>query len=129
MLEEREAVMNQLISDFYSCVGLLEGNHEQLKEFSYSMQHKKDLLLSESVGSSSSSTSNLNNLEKYCGVEVPSVVSVHPPEQAKNKGSGSRIPSGKELSMKATRPVKRRCRRCNKFATHNSRTCTEVLDP
>ena len=28
VIEERETVMNQLILDFFSCVGLLEENHE-----------------------------------------------------------------------------------------------------
>ncbi|KAL8170746.1 hypothetical protein V2J09_022550 [Rumex salicifolius] len=48
-----------------------------------------------------SSISIQQNLDKYCGVEVPSEVHILPPEQAKNKGRSSRISSGREVSMAA----------------------------
>ncbi|KAL8151695.1 hypothetical protein V2J09_021503 [Rumex salicifolius] len=96
-----------------------------MKAFSVHMLQKKEPLLSECGDSSTSSISIQQNLEKYCGVEVPSKVHILPPEQAKNKGSGSRISSGRDVSMAASHSGRRRCGRCNKYATHNSRICTK----
>ncbi|KAL8140488.1 hypothetical protein V2J09_006509 [Rumex salicifolius] len=71
-IEEREAVMNQLVSDFYSCVNLLEDKPDMMKAFSVYMMQKKESLLFECGNSATSSISIHQNLEKYCGVEVPS---------------------------------------------------------
>ncbi|KAL8129394.1 hypothetical protein V2J09_018549 [Rumex salicifolius] len=108
-IEEREALMNQLISDIYSYVGLWEDKPDMMKAFSLQMMQKKESLLSECGDSATSSMSIQQNLEKYYGVEVPSEVHILPPEQAKNKGSGSRIPSGREVSMATSRSGQRRC--------------------
>ncbi|KAL8142990.1 hypothetical protein V2J09_016022, partial [Rumex salicifolius] len=71
-IEEREVVMNQLISYFYSCVGLLEDKIDMMKAFSLHMMQKKESLVSECGDGATSSISIQQNLEKYCIVEVPS---------------------------------------------------------
>ncbi|KAL8128916.1 hypothetical protein V2J09_018071 [Rumex salicifolius] len=95
--------------DFYSCVGLLDGKADMMKAFSLHMMQQKEALLPECADSATNSISIQQNLEKYCRVEVPSDVDILPPEQAKNKGSCSRIPNRREVSMAVKRSGQRRC--------------------
>lgn len=50
-------------------------------------------------------------------------VSVQNPNISRNKGSGSRIKSGKEISMNGNTDKRRKCSRCNQVAGHNARSC------
>ena len=121
-LEEMDTMRSELISDFYSCLGHLEGNTEALKDFSLLIKEHKNKLSSCSVDNDSGCrVSLLRNAEALAGASIATEVSIFPPDQAKNKGSGKRIMSSKEISIAASLHPKRRCGKCKKLATHNSR--------
>ncbi|KAL8152903.1 hypothetical protein V2J09_010663 [Rumex salicifolius] len=128
-IDEWETIMNQLISDFYSCVGLLDDKPDMMKAFSLHMNQKKEALLSECVDSATRSISIQQNLEKYCGVEVPFEVHILPPEQAKNKGRGSHIPNGREVFMVARRLGQRRCSRLYSEGKDVNPSHVSLVDP
>ncbi|XP_074299831.1 protein FAR-RED IMPAIRED RESPONSE 1-like [Silene latifolia] len=52
-----------------------------------------------------------------------SEVTIHPPEQARNKGSGKRLKSAKEQAIEKVAKPKRLCAYCKERVTHDRRTC------
>ncbi|XP_074288443.1 protein FAR-RED IMPAIRED RESPONSE 1-like [Silene latifolia] len=52
-----------------------------------------------------------------------SEVTIHPPEQACNKGSGKRLKSAKQQAIEKAAKPKRLCAYCKERVTHDRRTC------
>ncbi|XP_074315600.1 protein FAR1-RELATED SEQUENCE 5-like [Silene latifolia] len=50
-------------------------------------------------------------------------VTIHPPEQARNKGSGKRLKSAKQQAIEKAAKPKRLCAYCKERVTHDRRTC------
>ncbi|XP_047980430.1 uncharacterized protein LOC125222061 [Salvia hispanica] len=61
--------------------------------------------------------------EELYGVVRPDVIHAHPPNVVKCKGSGSRLASKMEAAKKAASKPPRRCGKCHKMVSHDSRDC------
>lgn len=108
--------------DILLCVGLTEGNMEQLYHFAQVIREHKDLFLNEQV-SESIGCSKQVVMESFYGPISSSIVDVQPLLQANNKGSGRRFRSGKEKVVEESKKPKRLCQTCNELCHHDSRNC------
>ncbi|XP_031106329.1 protein FAR1-RELATED SEQUENCE 5-like [Ipomoea triloba] len=63
-------------------------------------------------------------INSFCGsMSKASLVEVHNPVKAKNKGSGKRLKSARERAVSKCAKQSRRCHTCDEYG-HNSRTCS-----
>ncbi|CAH9084294.1 unnamed protein product, partial [Cuscuta epithymum] len=62
-------------------------------------------------------------IESFGGFAAPSVITVHPPEQPRNKGSRPRIKSSKEVSIQESKRPKRLRRSCVEMSHRDSWNC------
>ncbi|XP_074277512.1 uncharacterized protein LOC141601142 [Silene latifolia] len=62
-------------------------------------------------------------MEILLGCSSSSEVTIHPPEQARNKGSGKRLKSAKQQAIEKAAKPKRLCAYCKERVTHDRRTC------
>ncbi|CAA0841204.1 Unknown protein [Striga hermonthica] len=121
-IDEKKTMVNQLWSDIYICMGLVENNMDSLVEFSRIIgTHKRKLM--ENRENESSSKDKGHVFESFIGMSAPSEVSIHPPTQSKNKGSGKRMKSNKEKSIESAQKKQRLCKTCGERVGHDSRTC------
>ncbi|XP_074305156.1 protein FAR-RED IMPAIRED RESPONSE 1-like [Silene latifolia] len=66
-------------------------------------------------------------IEMLLGSNIPTEVTVLPPEKFKNKGSGKRITSNKEKAVLENAKLLRKCRACGEMSNHDSRNCPSRL--
>ncbi|XP_074304943.1 uncharacterized protein LOC141639795 [Silene latifolia] len=62
-------------------------------------------------------------LEMLLGVKCSDEVQILPPVKSKNKGSGKRLTSKKQMSIEKTQKPKRFCNNCKQMAHHDKRNC------
>ncbi|XP_074293509.1 protein FAR-RED IMPAIRED RESPONSE 1-like [Silene latifolia] len=62
-------------------------------------------------------------MEILLGCSSSSEVTIHPPEQARNKGNGKRLKSAKQQAIEKAAKPKRLCAYCKERVTHDRRTC------
>ncbi|XP_074299386.1 uncharacterized protein LOC141630470 [Silene latifolia] len=62
-------------------------------------------------------------MEILLGCSSSSEVTIHPPEQARNKGSRKRLKSAKQQAIEKAAKPKRLCAYCKERVTHDRRTC------
>lgn len=119
---ERKALINQLWGQFHSCISASGLDVAGLKKLLTAFTEQDS---SSSSGQSvSSHQSKASVIESFVGGSRPNQVHVHDPQQAKTKGSGRRIKSGKEKAMQDKLRSKRLCSICKQYVSgHNSRTC------
>ncbi|XP_074277424.1 uncharacterized protein LOC141601063 [Silene latifolia] len=67
-------------------------------------------------------------MEMLLGCNSSSEVTIHPPEQARNKGSGKRLKSAKQQAIEKAAKPKRLCTYCKERVTHDRRTCPLRID-
>ncbi|XP_019164429.1 PREDICTED: protein FAR1-RELATED SEQUENCE 5-like [Ipomoea nil] len=96
--DEKKMLLNKVWSDIHCCMDLAGSNMEQLTAFSKVIDEQKQLLLS-GKEKLSPQHSRRTVIESYCGSTEISEINILPPKHAKNKGSGNRIKSSKELAM------------------------------
>ncbi|KAK6115449.1 hypothetical protein DH2020_007718 [Rehmannia glutinosa] len=124
--EEANRSLNSLWADFHCCIALARGRIDKIEELSGIILTHKDKMLSKQA-IEATKTCKKAIMETYCGSTSEIDITVLPPKQAKNKGSGSRIKSRlqsqKEKAIKASTKLRRRCGICGEVTTHNSRTC------
>nr|GMD37674.1 protein FAR1-RELATED SEQUENCE 5-like [Ipomoea batatas] len=112
----------QVINTFYKCLGLANGRVEKLQQIAHALEGVETSMF----GDKDSGEANLGKratMETYCGIPAPETIVVHPPQVSKNKGSGKRIKSMKEIAIKGMRKKGRTCATCGLANGHNSRTC------
>ncbi|KAK6163035.1 hypothetical protein DH2020_002876 [Rehmannia glutinosa] len=88
---EAARTLNTLWADFHSCIGLAQGDIEKLSSLSRIISNEKAKLLEEQHKTIVPSKQSV--METYCGSTSQLHISVLPPKQAKNKGSGSHLKS------------------------------------
>ncbi|GER55892.1 FAR1-related protein [Striga asiatica] len=120
MIEERKSIMNQLFSEFYSCIGLTEGNNDFMTSLLHSLKNQRHIFTS-GVDQSSSIMSKKKLFEDCYGGSVPQKVQALPPLPVKTKGSGSRLKSRKEKAIEKSNKPLRKCRSRKRSAKHISR--------
>lgn len=122
-IDEKKLLVNELISEMHSCINLVEDDIDGMKELLALMKNQSISYKTKGITEPSASSSN-TNFQKFVG-PLPTEVSVHPPKQARNKGSRpKRLKSGKEISMENAKKQQRMCAKCNKYG-HNIRTCKD----
>ncbi|XP_074291359.1 uncharacterized protein LOC141618152 [Silene latifolia] len=62
-------------------------------------------------------------LEKILGCSASQEITILPPKQSKNKGSGKRVLSMKAKAVALARKPKRMCKNCKRLANHDKRNC------
>ncbi|XP_019172830.1 PREDICTED: protein FAR1-RELATED SEQUENCE 5-like [Ipomoea nil] len=119
--DEKKMLLNKVWSDIHCCMDLAGSNMEQLTAFSQVINEQKQLLLS-GKEKLSPQHSRRTVIESYCGSTEISEINILPPKQARNKGSGKRIKSSKELAMEKQKG--RKCKFCGVRGDHlDTRTC------
>ncbi|KAH6797570.1 hypothetical protein C2S52_022124 [Perilla frutescens var. hirtella] len=117
---------NQLVSEFYSTLGLVEGNDEKMKLLLASLQEFRSML---QLGDDEYAIlANKKRLfEQFYGSSTPAEVDVHPPIPVKTKGSCSRLkPRQEAIAEKKKKPL-RMCSRCHQKSDHDARNCKAVI--
>ncbi|CAA0827186.1 Unknown protein [Striga hermonthica] len=123
-IDERKSMVNQLWSDLHICMGLAEKHVDHLVEFSKIIEaHRRKLVEYQESDSSGNDMGHV--FESFVGMSAPSEVSIHPPTQSKNKGSGRRMKTNKEKSIETSNKKRRICKSCGERAGHNARTCAK----
>ncbi|XP_019166905.1 PREDICTED: protein FAR1-RELATED SEQUENCE 5-like [Ipomoea nil] len=123
--DEKKMLLKKVWSDIHCCMDLEGSNIEQLAAFSQVINEQKQLLLS-GKEKLSPQHSRRTVIESYCGSTEISEINILPPKHAKNKGSGKRIKSSKELAME--KEEGRRCNFCGVRGDHHD-TRTFPLNP
>ncbi|XP_019151959.1 PREDICTED: protein FAR1-RELATED SEQUENCE 5-like [Ipomoea nil] len=123
---ETTKVANQLWTEFYNCMGLVNGWPDKMDQMLATLQQLKKYLEKERQ-QTEDGANNTSVLERLVGSTKPGDIQIKPPKVAKNKGSGKRLKSNREKAMSKTQKKKERtCNTCG-LPGHNSRTCPDKL--
>ncbi|XP_074301358.1 uncharacterized protein LOC141632741 [Silene latifolia] len=112
--------MSKVWSEIYATVGVLDntGTFKQMKQLEKMLKQFRENI----TGPVASKTKN-KEIEDLLGITTSNEIDIRPPRKAKNKGSGKRLMTSKEKSIRKQQKRKRRCSNCKKWVNHNSRTC------
>ncbi|KAH6835291.1 hypothetical protein C2S53_014997 [Perilla frutescens var. hirtella] len=122
LLEENKIVTNQLISEFYACLSVDEGDTANMSLLLQSLRELREGFLSGDIEDDTMSKKS-RLFSDFYGLCAPSEVEVYPPELVKTKGSASRIKSKEEARAERAKKPLRTCKKCRKKADHDSRNC------
>ncbi|KAL3646814.1 hypothetical protein CASFOL_009358 [Castilleja foliolosa] len=126
--DDCKLAMSQIYSVFYSSVGLIDGNAEKMNSYLESITELRDSI-SNQDSSSTNVSAKRNLFLKHFNVDsLPEDAMIRNPAPAKNKGSGRRIKSSKEIAIESSNKPLRLCRKCNQKTNHDSRNCPNVAD-
>ncbi|XP_019163433.1 PREDICTED: protein FAR1-RELATED SEQUENCE 5-like [Ipomoea nil] len=109
-------------SEINTCVGLVgESTARQARM----VQVLKELSKEFACDGTNTGTAKGNSaaIAALCGVQPPQSITIKPPAQAKNKGSGKRLKSNREIAIENSAKVGRKCGLCGEYACHNARSC------
>ncbi|KAH6794498.1 hypothetical protein C2S52_004975 [Perilla frutescens var. hirtella] len=120
--DNNRSLLNQLFSEFYSCLGYVERDVEKMNSFLAGLQRLKALF---QCGDMEGSTSHRKTVmfEQFYGLHAPFEVVVHPPIPVKTKGSGSRLISKNETRKRNENKTPRMCSNCHNLSDHDARNC------
>ncbi|XP_019176456.1 PREDICTED: protein FAR1-RELATED SEQUENCE 5-like [Ipomoea nil] len=114
---ETTKVANQLWNEFYNCMGLVNGWPDKMDQMLATLQQlKKDLQKEAQQTQEGAHTESV--FEKLVGSSRPSDIQIKPPQVAKNKGSGKRLKSSKEIAT--TKNQKKKERTCRQTCISES---------
>ncbi|XP_021734817.1 protein FAR1-RELATED SEQUENCE 5-like [Chenopodium quinoa] len=112
--------ISELWKDFHGCAELVGYDIDKIRVLRNGIiDFKKSLLESTNV----CVDNKTNDLEAYVESTIPVKIDIHPPKHSITKGSGKRIPSGKEKAIEDKQKRQRLCKSCGKYAQHDSRNC------
>ncbi|XP_021762899.1 protein FAR1-RELATED SEQUENCE 5-like [Chenopodium quinoa] len=112
--------ISELWKDFHGCAELVGYDIDKIRVLRNGIiDLKKSLLESTNV----CVDNKTNDLEAYVESTIPVKIDIHPPKHSITKGSGKRIPSGKEKAIEDKQKRQRLCKSCGKYAQHDSRNC------
>ncbi|KAK1359958.1 hypothetical protein POM88_044432 [Heracleum sosnowskyi] len=108
--------------EFQGCISDASGDIEQIdfihKSLTVMRNHIKD---HSKLGDTAPKDTSISD---FIGLKVVEEVTILPPNQSNNKGCRKRIIGAAEKSLGGKKRQKRKCRKCKKFAFHDSRNCT-----
>ncbi|KAK1373336.1 hypothetical protein POM88_029529 [Heracleum sosnowskyi] len=108
--------------EFQGCISDASGDIEHIDFIHKSLNVvRKHIKNSSNLGDS---TPKHNSIGDFIGLQVVDEVTILPPNQSNNKGCRKRIIGAAEKSLGGKKRHKRKCRKCNEFAFHDSRNCT-----
>ncbi|XP_031126315.1 protein FAR1-RELATED SEQUENCE 5-like [Ipomoea triloba] len=115
-------VMNLLWAEINTCVGMVGRNEGRLTRLLQAMNELKAEFVAD--GSSTRMVKgNTAAIQALCGVCPPQSISIKPPAQVKNKGSGKRIKSKRELAIEAREKGEHKCGACGLYGRHDRQNC------
>ncbi|XP_074265532.1 protein FAR1-RELATED SEQUENCE 5-like [Silene latifolia] len=129
--------LTELWSEMFTCVSLVEQSPVNCDELLTILREFKERVLAETTssvaddgGNSSIGKKRDKNAEigMLLGTSVPSEITILPPRQCKNKGSGKRMISQRERAGEVNKKPLRRCKACGQMANHDSRNCDRPKD-
>nr|GLL21910.1 protein FAR1-RELATED SEQUENCE 5-like [Ipomoea trifida] len=105
-----------------ACAGMV-GNSES--RMSRMLQVLKELRQEFLIDGTSSSHDKGHSvaIQALCGVQPPTTIRIKAPAKAKNKGSGKRMKSKRELAIEESRKGARKCHLCNRYDGHDTHNC------
>ncbi|XP_019179213.1 PREDICTED: protein FAR1-RELATED SEQUENCE 5-like [Ipomoea nil] len=115
-------IATQLWDEINTCVGLV-GNSLERQTRMVSILKDLNAEFSSDGLSTNPVKGNRVAIQALCGVEPPESITIKPPAQAKNKGTGKRIKSHREIAIEKNAKIGRKCGICGKYARHNARSC------
>ncbi|KAH6787276.1 hypothetical protein C2S52_006828 [Perilla frutescens var. hirtella] len=123
---EGKNLTNQLVTEFYSTLGLVEGNDEKMKLLLASLQEFRSVL---QLGDDEYAIlANKKRLfEQFYGSSTPAEVDAHPPIPVNTKGSCSRLKPRQEVIAEKKKKPLRMCSRCHQKSDHDARNCKAVI--
>ncbi|XP_019197079.1 PREDICTED: protein FAR1-RELATED SEQUENCE 5-like [Ipomoea nil] len=112
----------ELWSEINTCVGMVGESTVRQARMVQVLKELRDEFASdcEIIGAAKS---NRATIEAFCGVQPPPCITIKPLAQAKNKGSGKRIKSNRDIAIEKSVKVGRKCGVCGEYARHNARSC------
>ncbi|XP_074293005.1 protein FAR1-RELATED SEQUENCE 5-like [Silene latifolia] len=126
-----------IVVEMFTCVSLVEQSPVNCDELLTILREFKERVLAETTssvaddgGNSSIGKKRDKNAEigMLLGTCVPSEITILPPRQCKNKGSGKRMISQRERAGEVNKKPLRRCKACGQMANHDSRNCDRPKD-
>ncbi|XP_074318600.1 protein FAR-RED ELONGATED HYPOCOTYL 3-like [Silene latifolia] len=127
----------ELWSEMFTCVSLVEQSPVNCDELLTILRGFKERVLSEITSSVADDGGNSSigkkrdknaDIEMLLGTSVPSEITILPPRQYNNKGSGKRMISQRERVGEVNKKPLRRCKACGQMANHDSRNCDRPKD-
>ncbi|XP_057794288.1 protein FAR1-RELATED SEQUENCE 5-like [Salvia miltiorrhiza] len=116
-----------LMAEAFRCIGIAEGNDELADSLLTELKRWAEIN-SNGAQCLSPARGKQKMFELFYGSKIPSVVTVHPPDAVKTKGSGKRLKSTYEVAAEKAKKPKRRCRKCRRLVRHDSRNCGKVVE-
>ena len=126
-LENKNNTTSELWSEVLACVSLVEANDEKSDDLLKILREFRESI--PQAGYETRNVKSKNNkaeIEALLGMKVPTEVTVLPPKQCKNKGtgrSGKRFISEKEKAARQQKKPKRKCNHCGEMSYHDLRNC------
>ncbi|XP_074297454.1 protein FAR1-RELATED SEQUENCE 5-like [Silene latifolia] len=129
--------LTELWSEMFTCVSLVEQSPVNCDELLTILRGFKEMVLAETTSSVANDGGNSSIGKKrdknaeigiLLGTSVPSEITILPPRQCKNKGSGKRMISQRERAGEVNKKPLRRCKACGQMANHDSRNCDRPKD-
>ncbi|XP_074266847.1 protein FAR-RED IMPAIRED RESPONSE 1-like [Silene latifolia] len=119
VIDEKQIAMSIMWSEVHEAVGLLRDKGiADVDSFSAVIRSFKQSL------SPLGEVLNKNQqMEKFLNCTVCEVVTILPPKNSKNKGTGKRLLSAKTKAMVLARKPKRKCKNCKRMTNHDKRNC------
>ncbi|XP_074289044.1 protein FAR-RED ELONGATED HYPOCOTYL 3-like [Silene latifolia] len=129
--------LTELWSEMFPCVSLVEQSPVNCDELLTILREFKEKVLAETTSSVADDGGNSSigkkrdknaEIRMLLGTSVPSEITILPPRQCKNKGSGKRMISQRERAGEVNKKPLRRCKACGQMANHDSRNCDRPKD-
>ncbi|XP_074266821.1 protein FAR1-RELATED SEQUENCE 9-like [Silene latifolia] len=126
-----------IVVEMFTCVSLVEQSPVNCDELLNILRGFKERVLAETTSSVADDGRNSSigkKMEKNAeigmllGTSVPSEITILPPRQCKNKGSGKGMISQRERAGEVNKKPLRRCKACGQMANHDSRNCDRPKD-
>ncbi|XP_074340775.1 protein FAR1-RELATED SEQUENCE 6-like [Apium graveolens] len=105
--------------EFHNCMNHAEEDEEKLDSVITGLQTIASSITKDS--DNNMDQGNAERVDKFIGPIPDTEISVQIPHVSRNKGSGSRIKSSREIAIEAGK--RRTCSRCKLAAGHNARSC------
>ncbi|XP_074299900.1 uncharacterized protein LOC141631078 [Silene latifolia] len=119
VIDEKQIAMSIMWSEVHQAVGLLRGKGviDVDSFFAVIRGFKETLSPIEEV------LNKNQQMEKFLNCTTSEVVTILPPKNSKNKGSGKRILSAKTKALTLARKPKCKCNNCKRMTNHDKRNC------
>ncbi|XP_074301019.1 uncharacterized protein LOC141632366 [Silene latifolia] len=115
IIDGKQTAMSIMWSEVHQTVGLFRGEGvSDVERFSAIIRGFKDKLspLGEVLN-------KIQQMEKILNCTATEVVTIFPPKNSKNKGSGKRMMSTKTKALALARKPKRKCKNCKRMTNHD----------